>query len=346
MHFITFYMRKFLSFILIALFAIASFDASAKRVKFDYGTVYVPEEGGSKFEKITEDADCVNGDVVFNNKKLFGKNSVLEAINWWVNPQIALSKDGSKIAYRNFKNGTSNIMVKNATKGGASTQRTFRSNVTDFTWSPDDKNICFTEVRNGHFGIYLVDAYQGNVVHQISNGNDNDFAGQITPDGNTIYFHRGEGNQNYTIWSYDAKKNLFSNYSRGMTPVLIPGNNDVIYVARYTDKKESEIWRINLKTGVEEIILSVPGRSFTTPQLSPNKQWILVTGSSISEKEQIINTDLYVVRTDGSGFTQLTFHPGNDLSGIWSKDGKSIYFLSNRGSADQVYNVWKMDFNL
>ena len=44
--------------------------------------------------------------------------------------------------------------------------------------------------------------------------------------------------------------------------------------------------------------------------------------------------------------TQLTYHPGNDLSAVWSPDGRSIFFLSQRGSADKVYNVWRMDFNL
>lgn len=318
----------------------------AKKVKFDYAVVYVPEEGGSKFEKITEDADAVNPHLVKLNKSLLGKKNVLDALSWWVNPQLALSKDGSKIAYLNEKNGTSNVMVKASHKGGASTQRTFRTNVTDFTWSPDDKTLCFTEVRNGHYGIYLVDAYQGNVVRQISNGVDNDYAGQLTPDGNTIYFHRGEGRQNFSIWSFDRKTNLFSNYSRGMTPYVVPGEPDLLYITRYTDRKESEIWRINMKTGVEEIILAEPGRSFTTPVLSPDKKWLLVTGSSISEKEGQMNTDIFCVRTDGSQFTQLTYHPGNDLSAIWAPDGKSIYFISQRGSAQRNYNVWKMDFNL
>lgn len=236
-------------------------------------------------------------------------------------------------------------MVKDAAAGGASTQRTFRTGVTDFTWTPDGRTICFTEFRGGHYGVFLVDAEQGNVVRQISTGNDNDFAGQMTKDGKTIYFHRGEGYNQYSIWSYDRGKNLFSNYSRGMTPCLT-SDPDVIYCGRYTDKKESEIWRINLKTGVEEVILSQPGRSFTTPILSPDGKWLLVTGTSMAEKGKKMNTDIFALRTDGSQFTQLTYHPGNDLSAIWAPNGKQIYFVSQRGSKDGVYNVWRMDFVL
>lgn len=338
-------MNKYLAATLLAAL-LGSGVAGAKRVKLDYSIVDVPEEGGVKFERITENSDCVNSEnLVSKAKGIFGIKN-LSKIDWWVNPRIAVSPDGTKIAYLNWKNKTSNVMVKDAKKGGSSTQRTFRTNVTDFTWSPDGKTICFTEYRSGHFGIFLIEADQGNVVRQVSTGNDNDFAGQISPDGNTILFHRGEGMGSYSIWSYDRKNNLFSNYSRGMTPCMIPGNTDVIYCGRYTDKRESEIWRVNLKTGVEEILLAQPGRSFTTPVLSPDKQWILVTGTSMDEKGKDINTDIFVIRTDGTQFTQLTYHPGNDLSAIWAPDGRSIYFLSQRGNAEGEYNVWKMDFNL
>lgn len=58
------------------------------------------------------------------------------------------------------------------------------------------------------------------------------------------------------------------------------------------------------------------------------------------------NLDLYVVRTDGTNLTQLTYHPGNYVSPIWSKDGKSIYFISQRGTEKGTWNIWKMTFNL
>ena len=334
--------------ILMAAFLLAIGADAAKRPKFDYSLVFVPEEGGVKFEKITDDADMVadyGGEIVRKAGGIFGSRKT-NILDWWVVPQIALSPDGKKIGYINEKNKTTNIMIKSASKGGASVQRTFRTNVEGFSWSSDGKTLCFTEVRGGHHGIYLVDAEQGSVVRQISNGSENDYGGVLSRDGNTIFFHRGEGMSSYSLWSYDRKTNLFSNYSRGMTACLIPGNKSTIYCARFTDRNESEIWRINFETGVEEVILAQPGKSFTTPQLSPDGQWILVTGSSRSEKEQIDNTDIFVIRTDGTQLTQLTYHPGNDLSPVWSPDGKSIFFLSQRGSKDRFYNVWRMDFNL
>lgn len=338
-------MKRFFKPILFIAFAsLLGVTASAKRVKIDYSVVNVPEEGGVNFERITDDSDCVLY-TTLSKSGFFSKKKVSE-VNWWVNPQIAVSPDGSKIAYINNKNRTQNIMVKSSKKGGVSTQRTFRTAVEDFTWSPDGKTLCFTEVRNGHHGIYLVKADQGSVVKQISSGLENDYGGVIVKRNGNILFHRGEGMLSFSIWSYDPSTNLFSNYSRGMTPVPVPGNPNEIYCARFTEDRESEIWRINFETGVEEIILSQPGRSFTTPQLSPDGKWLLVTGSSVSEKDKSMNTDIFAVRTDGTNFTQLTYHPGNDLSAVWAPDGKSIYFLSQRGSANRVCNVWKMSFDL
>lgn len=341
------------TFMLIAAAFVISNVQAARKTNFDYSLVFVPEEGGVKFEKITEDADMVadyrdtrgNIGLVKRSSGIFGSRKT-DVLDWWVIPQIAISPDGKKIGYINEKNKTTNIMIKSASKGGASVQRTFRTNVVGFTWSKDGRTLCFTEVRSGHYGIYLVDAEQGSVVRQISNSGDNDYGGVISNDGNTIFFHRGEGFSSYSLWSYDRKTNLFSNYSRGMTACLIPGEKSTIYCARFTDRNESEIWRVNFETGVEECILTQPGQSFTTPQLSPDGRWLLVTGSSKSEKEQIANTDIFVVRTDGTQLTQLTYHPGNDLSPIWSPDGRSIFFLSQRGSKEKYYNVWRMDFNL
>jgi Tol biopolymer transport system component len=340
-------MKKIVS-LFIVLIALASTANAGRKVKFNYSLIAVPEEGGVKFEKITEDADAVFSPIWGSTSTFWGSwgSAKKSTINWWVNPQIALSPDGKRIGYINEKNATTNIMIKNAATGGPSVQRTFRTNVMDFTWSKDGTTLCFTEKRNGHFGVYLVNAIQGSVVQQITTGSDDDFGGVMTADGNDIFFHRGEGFSTYSLWSFNRKTNLFSNYSRGMTPCLIPGNHNTIYCCRFTDKRESEIWRINFETGVEELILSQPGKCFTTPQLSPDGRWLLCAGSSVSEKEKIANTDIFVIRTDGTGFTQLTYHPGNDLSPIWSPDGRSIFFISQRGSEKKVFNVWKMDFSM
>ncbi len=318
--------------------------ASLNTSTISYASVSVPEEGGINFVKITEDADMVaNPNVKVN--RMSTSNTSRVNIQWWINPIIAVSPDGEKLAYINYKNRMNNIMVKSASTGGSSVQRSFRNAVTDVSWSPDGTKFCFTEVRNNQSGIYTINAEQGSVVQQISTGAANDYAPVMTKDNKNIFFHRGEGADSYSLWSFDSEKNLFSNYSRGMTPCLVPDEPNIIYCSRYTSYKESEIWKLNIETGVEEVLLSQPGKSFTTPRISPDGRWLLCTGSSVTP-DNIANTDIFVMRTDGTQFTQLTYHPANDLSAVWAPDGKSIYFVSQRGSATGAFNVWRMDFNL
>jgi len=56
------------------------------------------------------------------------------------------------------------------------------------------------------------------------------------------------------------------------------------------------------------------------------------------------NTDIFVCRIDGTEFTQLTYHAADDISPVWSQDGKYIYFISQRGSSTGTANIWRMNF--
>ena len=90
-------------FISLAALCYVTF-ADAAKVKFDYSVIFVPEEGGVKFEKITEDADRVsdycgdtnrhgkNGNIVGSAAGIFGSRKTT-VLDWRILPQIALSPD-------------------------------------------------------------------------------------------------------------------------------------------------------------------------------------------------------------------------------------------------------------
>jgi tricorn protease-like protein len=189
--------RKKLNTLLVAgaMLVVGCMVYSCGMTKLSFANVSVPEEGGINFVKITEDDDavCFPGVSVSRPLISIGKSSATGVfITWWVNPQVAVSPDGQKIAYINKKNDMNNIMVKNAGSGGTSAQRTFRNAITDFSWSPDGKNLCFTEKRNEKHGIYMIPADQGSVLKQISTTSADDYYPVMSKDGKTIFFHRGE----------------------------------------------------------------------------------------------------------------------------------------------------------
>lgn len=300
----------------------------------DYSVVQVNEESGINFTQITTDNDYV----CMPEVKRTSRN-----INWLSNRILDISVDGSQLAYLSFRSNTTNIFIKDIGKQGASVQRTNRQAVLDFSYSPDGKNICFSEANGKMNQIFQTSATNGYVCRQITSGNK-DYSPVYSPDMKHIFFARLENNGT-SVWSYDINSNFLSSYTRGFNPCPIKEQSSIL-CSRINAEGRGEIWRVNYQTGIEECIVSDPARSFTTPSISPNGNWILFVGSNtlMNGTQSYHNTDLFACHTDGTHMVQLTHHAADDLSPVWSRDGKYIYFISQRGSATGTANVWRMDF--
>lgn len=309
--------------------------AFAGAQKVDYSVVYVPEETSLDLVKISKESDYVCLPEVRRWRK---------GVTWLTNKVIDVSPDGITLAYLSLRNGTSNIFTKDADRQGASSQRTNRAAVMDFAYSPDGKQICFSERKGKSNQIFVTDAKEGYVCRQITSG-AYDYSPVYSPDKKTIFFVRME-NQGSSVWGFDTNKNYLSSYISGMNPT-VDSKANILYVARESNGK-GEIWKVNLKTGVEECVVSDNERSFFCPQLSPDgTTLVLVGGSKLdSNKGPYWNTDIFTCRVDGTGLMQLTHHAADDLSPVWSHDGRYIYFVSQRGNADGIANVWRMNSNI
>lgn len=295
--------------------------------------VFVPEEGGINFIRVTDESveQLINPNITRTNQRL----------SWWANPFFAITKDGERLAYLCQRNSKQNIFVTQLNSKSSSQQRTFTGDVQDVTFSPDGKTLCYSKKSGSYNTIFTTSATQGSVIQQISSQNVRDYGPRYSLDGKLIFFSRYDG-VNYAIWSQDITNGTVSYYCYGMSPY--PISNEEFLCVRANSSNHYEIWRVNFMKGSESIILSQEGRSFTTPSLSPDGKWILCAGNT--KDQGVENVDIYVVDIDGSHLTQLTYHQGNDLSPVWSPDGKSIYFISQRGSEKGNYNIWKMDFPL
>lgn len=301
----------------------------------DYSVVSVNEETGLNFTKISNDNDYVCMPIVKRSSK---------RIDWLSNRILDVSLDGSSIAYLSARNNTTNIFIKDINKQGASVQRTNRQAILDFSYSPDGKYIAFSEANGKMNQIFQTDAINGYVCRQITSGSS-DYSPTYSSDMKQIFFARQEARSS-SVWSYNIANNFLSSFSTGFNPCPTP-NSTNIYCVRTSANGKSEIWRFDYQTGTEECIVSDVNRSFTTPSLSPDSKWLVFVGSNELNAGNFTyyNTDIFVCKTDGTNMLQLTYHAADDLSPVWSKDGKYIYFISQRGSADGIANIWRMDFN-
>ena len=319
--------------VLLAFLLLGLLHLQAQRV--DYSVVSVQEEKGIDFVQITTSGDYVHMPVVKRSWK---------KVDWSSNRVLDISVDGKNIAYLSSRNNTTNIFIKELSKQGSSIQRTNRSEVLDFSFSPDGKYICFSEKRGNTTQIFQTDAENGYVCRQITSGS-RDNSPIYTPDMQQIFFSRLE-KKGVSIWSYNIQDNFLSTYTSGMNSYPIPDTTSSFICARISVEGRSEIWKINYETGIEECLISDRERNFTSPVLSPDGKWILFVGSTkITSPRTYFNTDIFVAQIDGINFHQITYHAADDLSPVWSKDGKYIYFISQRGSLEGAANIWRMNFN-
>ncbi len=301
----------------------------------DYSVIFVSEETGIEFQQVTTPNDYVCMPIVKRSSK---------TIDWFTNRVLDISPDGEKIAYISARNNTTNIFIKEIKKQGSSVQRTNRTNIIDFAYSPDGKYICFSEQKGKTNQIFQTSATYGYICRQITNAGL-DYSPVYSHDMGKLFFSRLEKNGS-SIWSYNIENNFLSSYTNGMNPYPISSDNMFICTRINVDGR-GEIWKINANSGIEECIIADREKSFTSPVISPDGEWILFVGSSniVNGSINYYNTDIFVAKLDGTNMQQLTYHAADDLSPVWSKDGKYIYFISQRGNIEGIANIWRMTFN-
>jgi len=71
------------------------------------------------------------------------------------------------------------------------------------------------------------------------------------------------------------------------------------------------------------------------PQRSPDGLWVAYTLTTIDAEKDKRNTDIWMVKWDGSEQLQLTSSPDNESSPRWSPDGKYLAFVASRGTEEE-----------
>lgn len=306
-----------------------------------------PEESGLSLEKITDESSSIIAGQETgyrSTQKAYNEGICVSASFGWATDRLLdISPDGTEIAFLAVLNNQYNIMVRRTDIQNTTTQRTFR-NVGDFSWGSDGKLYFGDAINWKRVQISSTDAHTGTLMRQLTN-NSMDCNPVLSNDGEVLYFTRIDQTGTY-IWSYNVDSGALTLCSRGYNPCPIGEGSEEFLCVRNSSSGTSEIWRVNYKLGIETLVLADKNRGFTNPRISPDGQWILCQGNSKSSITKKNNLDLFVVRTNGTDFIQLTYHPADDCCPVWSADGKFIYFISSRATEKEAYNIWKMKFDL
>jgi dipeptidyl aminopeptidase/acylaminoacyl peptidase len=75
------------------------------------------------------------------------------------------------------------------------------------------------------------------------------------------------------------------------------------------------------------------------PRVSPDGKVVVFTVSVTDLEKNKRRSDLYLAAADGSWVRRLTTHDAGDTQPRWSRDGKSVFFVSTRSGSSQVWRI-------
>jgi len=101
----------------------------------------------------------------------------------------------------------------------------------------------------------------------------------------------------------------------------------------FLTERRSHLWVVSAGGGEPRQITSGPYDD-TDPRWSPDGRWIAFVSNRTADPDTNDNTDVFVVRPDGSALTCLAANPGPDDTPRWSHGGDRIALIGGRRAND------------
>jgi len=113
---------------------------------------------------------------------------------------------------------------------------------------------------------------------------------------------------------------------------LSPDGRHVVFVSGRTGA--AEIWRANSDGSNPMQLTFLPDSNCSLPRWSASGREVVFNAGPHG------NSDLFVISAEGGPPRQITTDSGNEAAPSYSRDGRWLYFTSDRGGGS--WNIWKM----
>lgn len=257
----------------------------------------------------------------------------------------AFSPDGRWLAFiRGDPHGSVHVLglTGDGSLDGEPRQLTFgRSRIRGLDWSADGRSIVFSSDHAGSPALWRV-SVSGAEPERLAVGGDNAMSPSISRQGSRLVYEQVQLDTN--IWrtpgiSADgpraATRFIASSTRQESSPHFSPDGSKIAFESMRSGS--DEIW-ISGGDGLNPVQLtSFEGPSPGVPRWSPDGRWVAFDLVS----DEIATINIHVVSAEGGAPRQLTTGPYREVRASWSRDGRWIYFGSNRGGD---WQVWKVPF--
>jgi Tol biopolymer transport system component len=255
------------------------------------------------------------------------------------------SPDGETVAFiRGIAAGVVEDLYLVPAAGGAPRRLTFDNSWIDAppSWTPDGRDIVFTSMRGGSMTLWRISAL-GGTPRPVPGVGVNALLPSVSPRGNQLVYQQVSPGK-LSIWRLNLRDEkhrqgppaiLISEKGGSSRPQFSPDGKRIVFESARLGY--SDIWACDSDGSNCGQLTSLRGTAGAA-RWSPDGHYIAF---EFRPKE---HSEIYLLEM-GSGVPRLLATlPGADNGGPnWSRDGKWIYFYSDRGGGP--FQLWKRQVN-
>ena len=219
-------------------------------------------------------------------------------------------------------------------------QHNFNSGVVGgLAWTADGRAVIFSSTRRGVPGLWRV-AVSGGEPERLAAGGDNTYYPTVSRQGHRLaYTQLFSGTPVYRIGVPNSTARpglatrLIASTQADASPQYAPDGKRIAFESHRSGNRE--IWVCDSEGQNLSRLTSFGRGAAVNPRWSPDGTQIAFDFRAAGDAD----ADVYVLSLEGGVPRRITTEASDDGLPSWSKDGRWIYFASNRGGDEQVWKV-------